>query len=131
MSSERMIEFINKYISKKFKNNLIIMDNGGSHKSKNVKEKINKTGNTLQYSVPYRPKTNAIESWFNQFKYYFKLNSNLYDYRKLNSRVQKIIKAIPTKHYLNYMKYAYVQKNNRKYVKKDSSRRRKLKLYKE
>ena len=63
--------------------------------------------------------------------YYFKLNSNVYDYRKLNSRVQKIIKAIPTKHYLNYMKYAYVQKNNRKYVKKDSSRRRKLKLYKE
>ena len=130
MTSQRMIEFINKYISQKFKNNLIIMDNGGSHKSKKIKEKLNETGNTLQYSVPYKPKTNAIESWFNQFKYYFKLNSNVYDYKKLNSRVRKIIKAIPTKHYLNYMKYAYVQKNNRKFIIKESSRRRKIKTYK-
>ena len=29
------------------------------------------------------------------------------------------------------MQYAYVQKNHRKYVKKESSRRRKLKIYKE
>tara|TARA_B100000767_G_C19774679_1_gene541885 strand:- start:906 stop:1787 length:882 start_codon:yes stop_codon:yes gene_type:complete len=130
MTSQRMIEFINKFISQKFKNNLIIMDNGGSHKSKKIKEKLNETGNSLQYSVPYKPKTNAIESWFNQFKYYFKLNSNVYDYDKLNSRVRKIIKAIPTKHYLNYMKYAYVQKNHRKFIIKESSRRRKIKTYK-
>ena len=52
MSLERMIEFINKYISNKFKNNLIIMDNGGSHKSKKIKEKINETGNT--YNIVYR-----------------------------------------------------------------------------
>ena len=29
MNAVRMIEFINKYIKNKFKNNLIIMDNGG------------------------------------------------------------------------------------------------------
>ena len=42
------------------------MDNGGAHKSNLVKETIINSKNKLLYSVPYRPKTNAIESWFNQ-----------------------------------------------------------------
>ena len=33
MNSERMIQFIDKFINNKFKNCLIIMDNGGSHNS--------------------------------------------------------------------------------------------------
>lgn len=40
------------------------MDNGGSHKSSQVKSAISDSKNTLLYSVPYRPKTNAIESFF-------------------------------------------------------------------
>ena len=38
----------------------IIMDNGGSHKSKEIKDIVKKSKNILQYSVPYKPKTNAI-----------------------------------------------------------------------
>lgn len=34
MNLQRMKQFLKKYINDKYKNNLIIMDNGGSHKSK-------------------------------------------------------------------------------------------------
>ena len=60
ITGERMRIFINKFIKNKFKNNLIIMDNGGAHKKECVKTTIQKTNNKLLYSVPYRPKTNAI-----------------------------------------------------------------------
>jgi hypothetical protein len=39
MNSERMIQFIEKFINDKFKNCLIIMDNGGSHKNKLIRTK--------------------------------------------------------------------------------------------
>ena len=52
MNSGRMIQFINN----KFKNCLIIMDNGGSHKNKSIKTKIEETGNKLLYSVPTNQK---------------------------------------------------------------------------
>ena len=39
--------------------------------------------NKLLYSVPYRPKTNAIESWFNQFKHYFQLQNSGIPYDEL------------------------------------------------
>ena len=71
------------------------MDNGGAHKKKTIKETIEKTGNYLQYSVPYKPKTNAVESWFNQFKYHFQQESNIYTYPKLRRKVKKVIKKIP------------------------------------
>ena len=36
-----------------------------------------KVKKTWLYRIPYRPKTNAIESWFNQFKNnYFQLSNN-------------------------------------------------------
>ena len=127
MTSDRMIHFINKFIKGKFKNNLIIMDNGGAHKKKTIKETVEKTGNYLQYSVPYKPKTNAVESWFNQFKYHFQQESNIYTYPKLRRKVKKVIKKIPKIHYYNYMKYAYIQKNHRKYKELVSTRRITLK----
>ena len=89
------------------KNNLIIMDNAGSHRNIIVKEAVSKTNNTLHYSVPYRPKTNAIESWFNQFKYYYKLDKTSITFLELKANVKKSIKKIPKKSYENFMKYAY------------------------
>jgi len=52
-----------------------------------VGKKIIQSKNKLLFSIPYRPKTNSIESWFNQFKYYFQLpNSELtYDQLKKTS----------------------------------------------
>ena len=103
MNAERMVIFLNKYITKKYKNHLIIMDNGGAHKSNLIKNAISSRQNTLLYSVPYRPKTNAIESWFNQFKHYFKYSSNAYTYTDLKKNVKKAIKKISKKSYLNYI----------------------------
>ena len=82
-------------------------------------KKIKDTNNTLLYSVPYRPKTNAIESWFNQFKHYFQLQKGGISYEDLIKKVKITIKKIPNTSYLNYMKYAYVNKDVRKFIKKE------------
>ena len=122
MTSNRMVEFINKFIKDKFKNYLVIMDNGGAHKSNLVKEAVINRKNKLLYSVPYRPKTNAIESWFNQFKHYFQLqNVGIY---------HDELKKIPKTSYLNYMKYAYISKQVRKFIPHNSTRRKIKKNYK-
>ena len=47
------------------------MDNAGAHRNKIIKNYINEIGNQLHYSIPYKPKTNAIETWFSQFKHHF------------------------------------------------------------
>ena len=130
MTSERMVVFINKFIKNKFTKNLIIMDNGGAHKSNLVKNAINNTNNTLLYSVPYRPKTNAIESWFNQFKHYFKYDSSVYEFSKLKRNVKKSFNLIPKNSYKNYMVYAYKNTKHRKMTNNISNRRRPLKKYK-
>ena len=106
------------------------MDNSPSHKSLKIREEINKTTNTLQFSVPYRPKTNAVESWFNQFKHYFKLDSSHLSFESLKNHISNVISNIPKKHYRAYMKYAYESKDIRKYTPKQSTRRKKLKNYK-
>ena len=130
MNSERMIKFIDNYINNKFKNCLIIMDNGGSHKNKQIAMEIKKTKNRLLYSVPYKPKTNAIESLFSQLKHYFVIENTAITYTEILIFITKIIKKIPKKSYINYMKYAYKTKKVKKIVKKYSTRRRKLKKYK-
>ena len=89
MTAIRMIEFINKFINNKFKKYLIIMDNGGAHKHKDIKTSVEKSQNKLLYSVPYRPKTNAIESWFNQFKYYYKLDNKSISFIDLEKKCIK------------------------------------------
>jgi len=130
MTSDRMVNFINKNIKGKYKKNLIIMDNGGAHKSKNIKECVLESNNMLLYSVPYRPKTNAIESWFNQFKHYFRLSNNgAITYNELKEKVKISIGKIPKKSYSNYILYSYKTKEIRTYEPKKSTRRRKLKEY--
>ena len=93
----------------------MILDNGGAHKSKDVREIIENNGNNLLFSVPYRPKTNAIESWFSQFKHYFQLSDTGIEYKKLKKSVRAVIRKIPITSYLNYMKYAYQNKEKRIY----------------
>jgi len=92
MTSERMISFIEKYIDGKYTKKLIIMDNGGSHKNKAISKHIEKNKNKLLYSVPYRPKTNVIESWFSQFKSYFSHEDNVIEFTDLKKKVRKITK---------------------------------------
>ena len=76
------------------------MDNGGAHKSQKVKNIVKESKNNLLYSVPYRPKTNSIESWFNQFKYYFQLNClGAITYSQLKVMVKDAIKSISKSSY--------------------------------
>lgn len=95
MTGERMVEFINDFVQNKFENNLIIMDNAGSHRNIIVKEAVSATNNRLQYSVPYRPKTNAIETWFSQFKHYFiHQQKEKLSYKDLKKVVKNAIKKL-------------------------------------
>jgi transposase len=131
MTGERMVEFINENILNKFKNNLIIMDNAGSHRNIIVKETVSKTNNTLHYSVPYRPKTNAIETWFSQFKHYFiHQQKEKLSYNDLKKVVKKAIKKVKKESYYNIMKYAYKSKESRSHFNNISTRRRNCKKYK-
>tara|TARA_B110000908_G_C10226627_1_gene438292 strand:+ start:981 stop:1496 length:516 start_codon:yes stop_codon:yes gene_type:complete len=129
INSERMVKFIKKYIDEKFKKNIIIMDNGGSHKSNQVKKAITDTKNTLLYSVPYRPKTNAIESFFSQLKHHFDFENKNVTFTNLKIALKKSIRKIKKEHYLNYMKYAY-RTYQFKTILNQSTRKRKLKNYK-
>ena len=106
------------------------MDNGGAHKNECVKKTIEETNNGLLYSVPYRLKTNAIESWFSQFKHYFKHDETGISFPNLKKSVRKAIRKIPTRSYINYIKYSYKNKDIRKFVEKPSTIRKSLKNYK-
>ena len=63
IDSNRMVDFINKFINGKYKNKLIILDNASSHRNQLVKDVIQKDNNLL-YAVPYQHYTNAIEGYF-------------------------------------------------------------------
>ena len=131
MTGDRMVEFINEFIKNKYKNYLIIMDNAGSHRNNSVKEVILKTKNLLRYSVPYRPKTNAIETWFSQFKHYFiHGQKNKLTYNALKKVIKSSINKINKKSYYNILEYAYKDKNPDKHISNISTRRRLLKEYK-
>ena len=87
------------------------MDKAGSHRNIIVKEAVSNTNNTLHYSLPYRPKTYSIETWFSQFKHYF-----IHEQRN--------------KSYCNVMKYTYKNQKNREVIRNHSTRKRKSKEYK-
>jgi transposase len=131
ITAERLIDFIEMFIKNKIKNCLIIMDNAGAHRNKLIQKSINESGNQLHYSIPYKPKTNAIETWFSQFKHHLiQIQGNGVSYCHLKSTIKKTIKNIKKEHYKNILKYAYQKKDVRKTVLKNSTRRKKPKLYK-
>lgn len=124
VDGERMNEFIKKYISGKYKNKLIIMDNAGAHKKDFIKETIQKDNNNLLYTIPYTPRTNAIESVFSELKHYLSTGTTR-TYDELEKKIKRIFdKVIPKEHYLEYMKYAYAKKDDFVYVKNKSTRER-------
>lgn len=131
MTKERLKEFIQKFINGKYKNNLIILDNAGSHNNQLIKDTITNGGNKYLYSVPYTPRTNGtIEASFNQVKHYLKLNKKVLKFNELKNEVKKAIENIKPQNYKNYFEYFYKKKDNRKYTRKTSTRKRKYKNYK-
>ena len=112
IDSNRLIDFINKFITGKYKNKLIVLDNASSHRNKNVKDLINKD-NKLLYSVPYQHFTNVIvEYTFGNRQFLSVLKSKLRKEKdvglvKLKNNVRKIINSIPEETYKNLFKGSY------------------------
>ena len=67
INADRLYEFLEKHITSKYKNKLIILDNASSHRNPKVKELILKH-NHLLYAVPYQHFTNSIENYFSMLK---------------------------------------------------------------
>ena len=108
MTKERLVDFIKYFIFNKYKNHLIILDNAGSHKNNFVKNTIIESNNNYLFSVPYTPKTNAIENMFNQLKYYLKLNKKVLKFNEIKLEIKKAFTKITKQHYKNYFFYAYI-----------------------
>jgi len=128
---ERFIEFLEANIFNKYKNHLIILDNAGSHNNEYVKQTIINSGNKYLFTIPYTPKTNPIEQYFNQIKHYLKLNKKVLKYDELAIEIKNAIKQVKKENYKNYFENAYNKDANKDYVKKDSTLKRKPKNYKD
>ena len=115
----------------KYKDNLIILDNAGSHNNQFVKDAIINSGNKYLFSIPYTPTTNSpIENYFNQIKHYLKLSKKVLKYDELNEEIKNAIKMVRKENYKNYFDNAYNKESLRQYKRKLSTRYRKPKLYK-
>jgi len=131
MTKERFVEFLEANIFNKYKNHLIILDNAGSHNNEYVKQAIINSGNQYLFSLPYTPRCNVIENWFNQLKHYLKLNKKVLKYDELVIEVKNAIKQVKKENYKNYFENAYNKDAYKDYVKKDSTLKRKIKNYKD
>ena len=130
MTKERFVEFLEANIFNKYKNHLIILDNAGSHNNEYVKQAIINSGNKYLFTIPYTPKTNPIEQYFNQIKHYLKLNKKVLKYDELVIEIRNAIKQVKKENYKNYFENAYNKDAYKNYVKKDSTLKRTPKNYK-
>lgn len=126
INTDRLVEFLEKYITTKFKDKLIILDNASSHKNERIKELISKHNNIL-YAVPYQHFTNSIENYFSMLKSRLQKIDGL-THTKLKENISKVLREIPKEKYTNIFKGAYNRDTT--YVKKTSRMTRKLKNYK-
>ena len=131
MNKERFVDFLEANIFNKYKNHLIILDNAGSHNNEYVKQAIINSGNKYLFTVPYTPKTNPIEQYFNQIKHYLKLNKKVLKYDELVIEIKNAIKQVKKQNYRNYFENAYNKDIYKDYIKKNSTLKRKLKNYKD
>ena len=111
---------------------LIILDNAKSHNNQMVKDAIIKSGNKYLFSIPYTPMTNSpIENYFNQIKTYIKKKRDVYSFEELAKNVDTSIERVKPENYKNYFEYAYGTTKKTEYTRKSSTRKHKLKLYKD
>ena len=119
INTDRLIEFLEKFITGKYKNKLIILDNASSHRNQRIKDIVNKHNNIL-YAVPYQHFTNSIENYFSMLKSRLqKLEGLKYD--NLKENIKKVISEIPKEKYENIFKGAYERPE--KYVPKNKTRK--------
>ena len=110
---------------------LIVLDNAKSHNNELIKNAITKSGNEYLFAIPYTPKTNnPIEAYFNQIKTYMKKNRNVENYEQLEKNVENAIEKVKPENYKNYFQHAYGMNEKIEFIRKPSTRKRKLKIYK-
>jgi len=100
VNAERLVEFINEFITGKYEDNLVIMDNAMFHKSPEVKKAVADSKNTIQYTVPYYPRSNPIEQYFSQMKHYLKKESPV-SFTDIKKVVEKSIAKVKEQNYNN------------------------------
>lgn len=125
ITTDRLIEFLEKNITSKLKNKLIILDNASSHRNERIKELIGKNNHIL-YAVPYQHFTNSIENYFSMLKSRLQKTEGL-KYTDLKANIENVLRTIPEKNYENIFKGAY--KRPEKYVAKNKTRKNPLKTY--
>jgi transposase len=107
------------------------LDNAKSHNNELIKNAITKSGNEYLFAIPYTPKTNnPIEAYFNQIKTYMKKNRNVENYEQLEKNVENAIEKVKPENYNNYFQHAYGMNAKIEFIRKPSTRKRKLKIYK-
>ncbi len=126
IDSVRLVNFLNTFIVKKYKNKLIVLDNASSHRNKNVKDVIQKD-NHLLYAVPYQHFTNVIEGYFSVLKSKLRKHKDI-GLEKLKQNIRKLIKEIPKTIYKKLFEGSY---NRSKKYKPKKSRAKTLKTYKQ
>ena len=127
VNAERLTAFIKEYITGKYENNLIIMDNAMFHKSPEVKKAVAESNNTIQYTVPYYPRSNPIEQYFSQVKHYIKKESPIL-FDDIKKVVEKSIDRVSKDNYNNYFLHAF---RSDTLLKLRKTRRRLPKIYRD
>jgi len=128
VNSVRLTEFINEYITDEYRDNLVVMDNAGFHKTQGVRQEIQKR-NEYIYSIPYYPRSNPIENFFSKLKYYIKKESPL-TYNEIRKTIEEAISKMKEQDFKNYFAYAFDKKSVMKKYLKDSTLKRTRKVYK-
>jgi hypothetical protein len=98
INADRLYDFLQKHITSKYKNKVILLDNASSHRNPKVQELITKQ-NHLLYTVPYQHFTNSIENYFSMLKSRLHKVSGEGDgqtHDKLKQNLTDVIKNIPT-----------------------------------
>jgi len=106
VNSERLSDFIKKFINGNHTGYTIVMDNAMFHKSNIVKNAVKEGGNELLYSVPYYPRSNPIEQFFSQMKHYIKKESPI-KFDDIKKVVSSSIQKVKPKNYENYYLHAF------------------------
>jgi transposase-like protein/transposase len=128
-NTERLEEFLKEHITTKMKGKLIIMDNAGAHKNDTIRNIINNSGNKILYSIPYNPRSNAIENVFSEMKHYLSTGETR-NFDELEKSIENTLhKKIPPKNFKSYFKFAY-DKTSFELKKNKSTRERTPPVYK-
>ena len=126
ITSDRLLDFLQKFITEKYKNKLIVLDNAPVHRNLKIKELVDKH-NKLLYSVPYQHFSNAIENFFSMLKSRLQKEEGI-TYTDLKRNIQKIITHIPKEYMYNIINGAYKNRDV-KYTSCNKTRKRKPKEY--